>query len=155
MITQGVKAPDFSLPDQDGVIHSLKEYKGKWLLIYFYPKDNTPGCTKEACSLRDMFPNFRKNDMAVVGVSADSVASHKKFATAYELPFTLLADTQKEMINAYGVWQKKKFMGREYMGIVRSSFLIDPKGKIVKVYEKVKPEIHGKEVSEDLKQLTG
>ncbi len=153
MITIGMNAPDFSLPDQDGAVHTLKEYKGKWLLIYFYPKDNTPGCTKEACSLRDLFPNFRKQHMEVVGVSADSVASHKKFALAYNLPFTLLADTERDMIQAYGVWQKKKFMGKEYMGIVRSSFLIDPKGKIAKVYEKVKPELHGKEVEKDLQGL--
>ncbi len=145
------KAPAFTLPDQDGVMHSLKDYAGQWVLIYFYPKDDTPGCTKEACALRDEFPTFGKLKAKIFGVSADTVASHKKFATKYKLPFTLLADPEKTMIESYGVWQKKKFMGREYMGIARSSFLINPEGKIEKIYEKVNPLTHADEVLADLK----
>lgn len=147
----GSLAPDFSLPDQDGKAHSLKEYKGKWLLLYFYPKDNTEGCTKEACMIRDDFMGFKKLDVEIIGVSVDSVKSHKKFAQDYKLPFTLLSDDKKEVVNLYGVWAKKKFMGREYMGTLRTSFLINPEGKIEKIYEKVKPAEHSKEVLEDLK----
>jgi peroxiredoxin Q/BCP len=152
MLKIGQKAPAFTLPDQDGTPHSLKDYAGKWVLVYFYPKDDTPGCTKEACQLRDTFPSFEKVKSKVFGVSADTVQSHKKFATKYKLPFTLLADPDKGMIEAYGVWGKKKFMGREYMGISRSSYLIDPKGIIRKVYEKVVPEKHAEEVLADLKE---
>jgi thioredoxin-dependent peroxiredoxin len=150
MLSVGQQAPDFTLPDQDGVAHTLAEYRGKWVLIYFYPKDDTPGCTKEACSLRDDFPAFSKQNAQIFGVSADTVASHKKFATKYKLPFTLLADPEKGMLKTYGVWGKKKFMGREYEGISRSSYLIDPDGKIVKVYEKVNPLTHADEVRKDL-----
>ncbi|MEK7063162.1 MAG: thioredoxin-dependent thiol peroxidase [Patescibacteria group bacterium] len=146
----GQKAPNFSLPDQDGITHTQDEYKGGWLLIYFYPKDDTPGCTKESCQLRDTFPSFEKLNAKVIGVSADTVQSHKKFADKYKLPFTLLADTDKELIGAYGVWQEKKFMGRTYFGIVRSSFLISPEGKIAKIYEKVIPEKHAEQVLADL-----
>lgn len=146
----GTLAPEFSLPDQDGKLHTLADYGGKHLLIYFYPKDDTPGCTKEACSLGEAFPNFSKLNATVLGISADSVASHKKFADKYGLPFTLLADEGKEAVNAYGVWGKKKFMGKEYEGILRTSFLIDPAGKIAKVYENVKPEKHAQEVLADL-----
>lgn len=148
----GKKVPDFSLPDQAGTMHTLSESKGKWVLVYFYPKDDTPGCTKEACSFRDNFPKFSKMGIQVYGISVDSVKSHKKFVEKFELPFTLLADEKKEVVEAYGVWGKKKFMGREYMGIARSSFLIDPEGKIAKVYENVKPEVHAEEVLEDVKE---
>lgn len=148
------KAPDLKLPDQDGKTHSLTDYKGKWVLLYFYPKDDTPGCTKEACSIRDAFPDFRKLKAVVLGVSSDSVKSHKKFVEKYELPFTILADEDKKVVNSYGVWAKKKFMGREYMGTLRTSFLIDPAGKVAKIYEKVKPELHAQEVLEDLKRLS-
>ncbi len=150
----GDKAPAFSLADQDGKIHSLKEYVGKWVLLYFYPKDDTPGCTTEACTLRDSYAGFKKLQAQVLGVSVDSVKSHGKFVKKHDLPFPLLADEQKEMVNAYGVWAKKKFMGREYMGILRNSFLIDPKGKIAKIYESVKPADHAAEVLADLKALT-
>jgi peroxiredoxin Q/BCP len=149
----GNKAPGFKLPDQDGKVHDLKDYKGKWVLVYFYPKDDTPGCTKEACALRDTFPSFGKLKAKVFGVSADSVASHKKFADKYKLPFTLLADTEKKMIEAYDVWKEKSMYGRTYMGIARSSFLINPEGKIAKIYEKVNPEKHADEVIADLKAL--
>lgn len=149
----GDKAPDFELPSQKGEMHSLKDAKGKWLLLYFYPRDNTPGCTKEACAIRDEFPKFGKLNAVVFGVSADSVKSHEKFAEKQNLPFTLLSDEGKKMLKAYGVWGKKKFMGREFMGINRMSFLIDPKGKIAKIYEKVKPAEHAEEVLMDLKEL--
>lgn len=149
----GDKAPSFTLPDQDGKNRKLSEYRGQWVLLYFYPKDDTPGCTKEACTIRDNFTAFKKLKIAVLGVSADSVIKHKKFADKYDLPFTLLSDEEKGMLNEYGVWGKKKFMGREYMGINRQSFLIDPSGKIAKVYEKVKPTDHADEVLADLKEL--
>ncbi|TSC73554.1 MAG: peroxiredoxin Q/BCP [Parcubacteria group bacterium Gr01-1014_70] len=149
----GTKASNFTLPDQNGNIHTLSDYKGQWVLLYFYPKDDTPGCTKEACGMRDVFPKFKKMDAVVFGISADSVMRHKKFAEKYKLPFILLSDENKDIIKAYGVWAKKKFMGREYMGIVRTSFLIDPKGKIAKIYEKVKPETHAEEVLQDLREL--
>lgn len=146
-------APDFKTEDQDGKIHKLSDYRGKWILIYFYPKDDTPGCTKEACAIRDMMPNFKKLGLKVFGVSTQDVKSHKKFAEKYDLPFTLLVDEDKKIVNKYSVWAKKKFMGREYMGTLRQSFLINPKGKIVKVYENVKPETHAEEILEDLKKL--
>ncbi len=149
----GIKAPGFKLSDQNGEMHSLAEAKGSWVLVYFYPKDDTPGCTKEACSIGELYPDFQKLDAVVFGISVDSVKSHKKFEEKYSLPFTLLSDEKKEVVNAYGVWALKKMMGREYMGVVRTSFLIDPSGKIAKVYEKVKPEVHVEEVLRDLKEL--
>ena len=147
----GQLAPDFELPDQNGKIHRLSDFRGQMILLYFYPKDNTTGCTKEACSIRDSFPVFNKLKVKVLGVSADSVQSHKKFSEKYDLPFILLADDKKEVVKKYGVWGKKKFMGKEYYGIFRTSFLIDPQGKIVKIYENVKPEIHAEEVLDYLK----
>lgn len=150
----GAAAPSFSLPDQDGKVHTLKDYRGKWVLLYFYPKDDTPGCTIEACTIRDQFKDFKKIGAEVIGISTDSVKSHKKFALAYELPFTLLADENKEMVGEYGVFGEKKFMGRTYMGTKRMSFLIDPEGKVSKVYEKVKPLEHAAEVIADLKELS-
>ena len=149
----GANAPQFNLPDQDGKMHALKDYIGQWVLFYFYPKDDTPGCTTEACSLRDNFPKFKKIKAVIFGISTDSVKSHRKFADKFELPFILLADENKELVKAYDVWQKKKFMGREYMGTMRESFLIDPTGKIAKVYEGVKPQTHVEEVLADLKNL--
>jgi len=150
-IKLNTKAPDFNLPDQDGKLHKLSDYKGKWILLYFYPKDNTPGCTKEACGIRDEFKNFKNLNIVVLGISADSQQSHKKFIQKYKLPFTLLSDESKKVLKKYGVWGKKKFMGKEYEGILRTSFLINPDGKIVKIYEKVKPDIHAKEVLKDFK----
>ena len=146
-------APDFSLPDQDNKIHKLSDYKGKWVLLYFYPKDNTPGCTTEACTLRDAFEEFDRKNAVVLGVSADSPKSHAGFASKHKLPFTLLSDENKEVLTAYGVWAKKKFLGKEYMGILRNSYLIDPKGKIVKIYKGVKPAKHAEEVLVDLIKL--
>ena len=147
----GDSAPDISLPDKDGQTHSLSDYRGKWVLVYFYPKDDTTGCTKEACGFRDAYAKVKKKGLVVLGISADDQKSHAKFASKYKLPFALLSDTDKKAIDAYGAWGKKKFMGREYMGIFRRSFLIDPKGKIFKIYEKVKPEIHAEEVLTDLR----
>jgi peroxiredoxin Q/BCP len=147
-------APDFTLPDQDGKKHKLSDYKGEWILLYFYPKDDTPGCTTEACTLRDNLPKFGKLKAKVFGISVDSVASHKKFAEKYKLPFTLLADEDKKVVEKYGVWQEKSMYGRKYMGTVRNSYLIDPEGKIVKIYEKVKPADHVQHVLDDIKELT-
>lgn len=149
----GKKAPSFSLSDQNGKKHKLSEYVGKWVLLYFYPKDDTPGCTKEACMLRDNFPSFKKLGITVFGVSADNEKSHKKFEEKYQLPFTLLSDVDHTVAEKYGAWGLKKFMGREYEGMHRVSFLINGEGKIAKVYEKVKPEVHAEEVLGDLKEL--
>lgn len=149
----GQRAPSFALPDQHGEKHKLADYKGKWVLLYFYPRDDTPGCTKEACSIRDNFSGFRKLDAEVLGVSADSVRSHEKFARKYDLPFTLLADEDKKLVNRYGVWGLKKSFGREFEGIRRTSFLIDPKGKIARIYENVKPAGHAEQVLQDLREL--
>ena len=154
MPATGSHAPDFTLLDQDGKKHTLSGYRGKWVLLYFYPKDDTPGCTIEACTIRDQFRNFKNIGAVVLGVSTDSVASHKKFANAYELPFTLLSDEYKEVVGRYGVFGEKKFMGKTHMGTSRTSFLIDPNGNIAKVYEKVKPELHAQEAIADLKVLS-
>lgn len=149
-LKQGQSAPDFTLPDQEGNEHTLSAMRGKWVLVYFYPKDDTPGCTVEACSVRDRFPKFKDLALTVFGISVDSVKSHAKFAQKYKLPFTLLSDEDKTVVKAYGVWGKKKFMGREYMGTSRTSFLVDPKGCVAKIYENVKPEKHIDEVLADL-----
>jgi peroxiredoxin Q/BCP len=153
MLKTGDKAPAFTLSDQDGKTRSLADYAGKWVLLYFYPKDDTPGCTTEACGFRDNLPKFKKGKVEVLGASADTVKSHGKFAAKFKLPFTLLSDPEKTLVNDYGVWQKKKFMGREYMGIMRWSFLIDPKGRIAKIYDNVKPAEHPAEVLADVAAL--
>lgn len=150
---EGTLAPDFTLLDQDGVAHTLSSYQGKWVLIYFYPKDDTPGCTAQACAIRDADEDFSKLGAVVLGISADSVKSHKKFVEKYGLPFPLLADEDKKIVKKYGVWGLKKFMGREYEGIFRTSFLVDPKGKIAKVYENVKAATHAEMILKDLKEL--
>lgn len=144
------QAPTFSLLDQHGVTHSQKQYIGKKVLIYFYPKDDTPGCTTEACNFRDNYQDLRDAGLVVLGVSKDSVKSHKKFAEKFNLPFPLLSDDDGSMCDAYSVWGKKKFMGREYMGIARKSFLIDEKGNIAKIYDEVKPKEHTQEVAKDI-----
>jgi thioredoxin-dependent peroxiredoxin len=148
MVKEGSTAPAFKTTDADGQAVSLKDYRGQKVVLYFYPKDDTPGCTKEACSFRDSFSKFKKQGIAVLGVSPDSEASHKKFSAKYKLPFTLLADKDKSISDAYGVYGEKKFMGRTYMGVHRTTFLIDEKGKIKKVFEKVKPDEHASEVLE-------
>lgn len=149
----GANAPAISLPDQNGKMHKLSDYKGKWVLIYFYPKDDTSGCTTEACGIRDSFPKFGRLYAQVLGISTDSVASHKKFAEKYKLPFTLLADEEKTVVNKYRVWAEKSMYGKKYFGTLRTSFLVDPKGKIVRIYEKVKPAEHAAQVLNDLKSL--
>jgi len=149
----GDEAPAFSLPDQEDKKHSLSHHKGRWVFLYFYPKDDTPGCTKEACGIRDVYGNLTKAGLRVFGVSVDSVESHKKFAEKYHLPFTLLSDADKETVKAYNVWGKKKFLGREYLSTLRTSFLINPEGRIAKIYENVKPENHAKEILDDFKAL--
>ncbi len=151
MIEEGKKAPDFKLKNQDGETVSLKDFKGKNVVLYFYPKDNTSGCTKEACNFRDEFPKFKNVDAVILGVSPDSVASHKKFAEKYDLPFSLLSDEEKIVLEEYGVWQEKSMYGRKYMGVVRTTVIIDENGKIRKIFPKVKVEGHNKEVLEALK----
>ncbi len=138
MLQEGTKAPDFSLPDQNGAVHTLEEYKGKKVILYFYPKDNTPGCTKQACGFGELYLHFLEKDAVVIGVSKDSVASHKKFEEKYALPFTLLADTELEAVKAYDVWQEKNMYGKKTMGVVRTTYLIDENGIIVKAVGKVK-----------------
>lgn len=143
------KAQDFSLPDQDGVTRTLRDYKGKWVVLYFYPRDDTPGCTKEACTFRDQIQEFTKRGVVIVGVSGDSVASHKKFADKFHLNFTLLSDESLDMIKAYKAWGEKKFMGRVFSGILRMTYLLTPKGEVAKVYEKVNPLLHSGQILHD------
>lgn len=138
MLEIGTKAPDFSLPDQNGTIHTLEEYRGKKVILYFYPKDNTPGCSKQACGFGELYPQFLEKGAVVLGVSKDSVASHKRFEEKYGLPFTLLSDTELSCIQAYDVWKEKKLYGKVSMGVVRTTYLIDENGVIEKAYDKVK-----------------
>ena len=138
MLEVGTKAPDFTLPDQNGNMHSLSEYRGKKVILYFYPKDNTAGCTKQACGFAERYPQFMEKGAVVLGISKDSVASHKKFEEKYGLPFTILSDPELVAIQAYDVWQEKKNYGKTYMGVVRTTYLIDENGKIVKAFDKVK-----------------
>ena len=145
-------APDFNLSDESGKIHSLSGYKGKWLVVYFYPKDDTPGCTVEACAIRDARDELADLGVRVIGVSADDVASHEKFKAKHSLNFTLLSDPEKTMIEAYGAWGKKMF-GKE--GILRRTFIINPEGTVVKVYGRVTPLGHGEQIVADIKQLQG
>lgn len=154
LLEAGQKAPDFSAKDQDGNEVSLRDFTGRKVIVYFYPKDDTPGCTKEACAFRDNFPNFEKVNAVVLGVSVDGQKAHRKFADKYELPFTLLVDEEKKIVEDYGVWGLKKFMGREYMGTNRVTYLIDEQGNIEKVWPKVKPEKHAAEVLDWLQQKT-
>ncbi len=146
LLEVGDKAPDFQTTDQDGKAVSLKDFKGRKVVLYFYPKDDTPGCTKEACSFRDGWSAFRKRKIAVLGVSADDEKKHKKFAEKYDLPFPLLADTGHKILKAYGTWGEKSLYGRKYMGIFRVTYVIDEKGKIAAVWPKVKPEGHAEEI---------
>ena len=153
MLEAGTKAPDFTLPDQNGNEVSLSSLKGKWVVLYFYPKDLTPGCTTEACNFQEALPDFSNIDAVILGVSKDSVKQHKKFADKYNLEFSLLSDENNTVCEDYGTWVKKSMYGKEYMGINRSTYLIDPEGKIARVYPKVKPKEHHGEVFEDLKAL--
>jgi peroxiredoxin Q/BCP len=151
MLEIGTKAPDFSLVDQEGTTHTLSQYKGQYVLLYFYPKDDTPGCTKEACAIADVYNDFQKNNVAVLGVSKDSPQSHKKFAQKYNLPFTLLSDPKATVCGAYDAWQDKSMYGRLFKGIVRISYLIDKDGNIARVYPKVDPANHALEILKDIK----
>ncbi|WP_152560755.1 thioredoxin-dependent thiol peroxidase [Thermus caliditerrae] len=151
----GSLAPDFALPDQDGRLHRLADYRGRWVVLYFYPKDDTPGCTKEACGFRDRMGDLQDLGAVVLGVSADGVESHKRFAEKYGLNFPLLADPERQAILAYGAWGKKNLYGKEYEGVLRQTFLIDPEGRIAKVWRKVSPEGHAEEVAEALRALRG
>jgi len=144
----GDKAPYFALKDQGGRLVTLNDFKGKKLALYFYPKDNTPGCTAEACSLSENFASLQKDNIFVLGVSADSETSHKKFAEKYRLPFPLLVDSDKKVINDYGVWGEKKFMGRKFMGILRATFLINEEGVIAHIIDKVKTKAHAAQILE-------
>ena len=146
MLEAGMKAPDFALSDKDGNVVRLSDYYGKKIVLYFYPKDNTPGCTRQACAFAGAYDQFRKINVAVIGVSRDSTASHQKFADKYGLPFVILSDPERQTIEAYGVWQEKKNYGKISMGVVRSTFIIDEKGVIEKVMPKVKPDTNAAEI---------
>ena len=150
MLEVGKKAPDFKLPDQNGDMHSLKEYKGQKVILYFYPKDNTSGCTKQACGFAERYPLFKEKGAVILGVSKDTVASHKKFEEKYGLPFTLLSDTELEVIKAYDVWKEKNMYGKKTYGVVRTTYLIDEKGKIIKAMDKVKAADNPEEMLEAL-----
>lgn len=142
----GDKAPDFAIPDQDGLVHKLSDYAGRKLVIYFYPKDDTPGCTAQACNLRDNYYDLRQKGYEVIGVSVDSEKSHQKFIQKFELPFTLLADTEKKMVTDYGVWQEKSMYGRKYMGVMRYTFVIDEQGVIQDIITKVDTKDHARQI---------
>jgi peroxiredoxin Q/BCP len=149
-----MKAPDFKLKDQDGTWHSLASYSGKWVVLYFYPKNDTPGCTTEACAFRDERDAIAEyGNAVVVGISKDSVISHKKFADKHQLNFTLLSDETGDTIKAYNAWGQKSMFGKAFMGIVRSTFIIDPSGNIVKEYPKVSPQGHATQIIRDLQEL--
>ena len=145
-LKEGDKAPEFTAPTSGGGSVSLSDFKGKHVVLYFYPRDDTPGCTKEACAFRDHFAVFKKKGAVVLGVSVDSVKSHDKFASKFKLPFTLVSDEDKKIVEAYGVWGEKQFMGRKYLGTHRVTFLIGPDGRIKKIWPHVKPEEHAGEV---------
>ncbi|MBE7440915.1 MAG: thioredoxin-dependent thiol peroxidase [Flavobacteriales bacterium] len=146
MLKEGDKAPDFGVKDQDGRLHQLSDYKGKKIALYFYPKDLTPGCTTQSCNLRDNYTDLKKAGIEVIGVSADTEKKHVQFIDKHQLPFTLLADTDKKLINAYGVWGPKKFMGKEFDGINRTTFIIDEQGFIKKIIDKVETKNHAEQI---------
>ena len=150
MLQTGIQAPDFTLFDKDGNAVSLSDFLGKRVVLYFYPKDNTPGCTRQACAFAGAYKEFEARDVVVIGISRDSVASHQKFAEKYELPFILLSDPDRQAIEAYGVWQEKKNYGKVSMGVVRSTYIIDAEGKIEAVMPKVKPDTNAAEILEML-----
>ena len=146
MLEIGMKAPEFTLNDKDGKTVSLSDFLGKKVVLYFYPKDNTPGCTRQACAFAAAYEGFKAKDVVVIGVSKDSVASHLKFAQKYDLPFILLSDPELQTIQAYGVWQEKKLYGKVSMGVVRTTFIIDEQGNIEKIMPKVKPDTNAAEI---------
>jgi thioredoxin-dependent peroxiredoxin len=146
LLAVGTQAPEFTTTDQDGKKRTLSDFKGKKVILYFYPKDNTPGCTKEACAFRDQFAKFRQLGVEILGVSVDGEKSHKSFVQKYQLPFTLLVDTEKRLVEAYGVWGEKSLYGKKYMGTNRVTYLIDEAGKIAAVFPKVKPDKHAEEI---------
>lgn len=152
VLNAGMVAPDFTLPNEEGVELSLSSFRGQKIILYFYPKDDTPGCTTEACHFRDDYAEYEKLGVKIIGISPNSEKSHGKFKSKYQLPFTLLADEDHKICELYGVWGRKKFMGREYDGVFRTTFLIDQEGLIEKVYKNVKPEPHSKELLDELKK---
>ncbi len=152
-ITANIPAPDFDLQDDTGAKRKLSDFRGKPLILYFYPADDTPGCTKEACNFRDDYSQYQKEHVTILGVSPDSVKSHAKFKAKYQLPFPLLADEGHKVCDTYGVWGPKKMMGREYEGVLRTTFLIDANGKIARVFENVRPAEHSTEVISALKSM--
>lgn len=150
MLDTGIKAPDFTLSDQNGNSHSLSDYRGKKVILYFYPKDLTSGCTAQACSFRDLYPQIQEKGAVVLGVSADSTSQHKKFEEKHELPFTLLSDPEKTVLQTYDVWKEKSMYGRKYMGIERSTYLIDEEGIIIKAFGKVKAKENPEQMLKEL-----
>lgn len=152
MLEAGIKAFDFQLPDEEGVLHHLHDYLGKKVVVYFYPKDDTPGCTKQACAFKAAFDEFLREDIVVIGISKDSSASHKKFKEKYALPFILLSDVDRVAIEAYDVWQKKMFYGKSFLGVMRSTYIIDEKGIIIKVFEKASPQTNAQDIINFLKE---
>lgn len=154
MVEIGKKAPDFTLPDFEGKKHKLSDYRGKPVVLYFYPKDDTPGCTNEACSFRDSFSEFKSAGITVLGISVDDEKAHEKFINKYDLPFTLLSDKNKKVVEKYGVWVEKNMYGRKYMGTARKTFLLDEQGKIVHIFNKVKTASHAKDVLKVLSETS-
>lgn len=154
MIEVGKKAPDFSLPDYKGNKHILSDYRGKPVILYFYPRDDTPGCTQEACSFRDSFPEFEKANVTVLGISIDDEKSHEKFVNKFDLPFTLLSDKDKKVVEKYGVWVEKNMYGKKHWGTARKTFLLDKEGKIVHIFNKVNTETHAKDVQKILSETS-
>ena len=153
MLELGKKAPDFELPDQNGEMHKLSDYAGKKVILYFYPKDNTPGCTKQACAFKAAYEEFKREDIVVIGISKDSSASHIKFKEKYELPFLLLSDTELSVIQAYDVWKEKKLYGKTYMGVTRSTYVIDEEGVIIKTFEKASPANNAADILQYVKDI--
>lgn len=153
MLKEFDMAPDFTLSDASGNTHSLKDYRGKKVVVYFYPKDNTPGCTIQACAFRDAYSAFHDLDVVVIGISKDSQKSHEKFVDKYDLPFVLLSDPERVAIEGFGVWQEKKMMGKTYMGVVRATFVLDEEGKIIKVYPKASPDKNAADILAFLRTL--
>ncbi|MCS6906893.1 MAG: thioredoxin-dependent thiol peroxidase [Anaerolineales bacterium] len=154
-LTAGNPAPDFTLPDENGELRRLSDYRGKVVVLYFYPKDDTPGCTTEACEFRDAYAEYEKAGISILGVSPDDVKKHQKFKAKHSLPFPLLADTDHAVCEMYGVWGRKKFRGKEYEGVFRTTFVIGKDGTILRVFENVKPEGHSREVLKVVEELEG